>query len=196
MDFIISTTLLLFLVMDPLGNMPFFISTLKHVPPERYNQIILREGLIALAVLSVFLLMGRSILELLQISQASLGIAGGIILFLIALKMVFGTPGENEVKPGEEPFIVPLAIPMIAGPSAIAATILLRGTGEGLLLPCLISLTLASIACVAILRFARTLARILGHKVIDASESLMGLLLTALAIEMFIKGVKSAFLVP
>lgn len=195
MDFIVTTTLLLFLVMDPLGNMPFFISTLRQVPPGRYYRIILREGLIALAVLAVFLLLGRNILDVLQISQASVGIAGGIILFLIALKMVFGVPAENENRIKEEPFIVPLAIPMVAGPSAMATVILLRGKGPDFLVPSLISLVVAWSLSVVILLFARTLARILGHKVIDASESLMGLLLTALAIEMFIKGIKSAFLV-
>jgi len=193
MDFIISTTLLLILVMDPLGNLPFFISTLREVPGDRFIRIVLRESLVALLVLTGFLLLGRRIIELLQISQASLGLAGGIILFLIALKMVFGTPGENESKARSEPLIVPLAIPMIAGPSATATMILLRGRGEEFLLPSLLALVIAWLITTVILLFARTIARVLGSKVLDAGESLMGLLLTALAIEMFINGIKSAF---
>jgi len=193
LDFIISTTLLLLLVLDPLGNLPFFISTLKNTAPERFYKIILREALVALIVMTAFLLLGRRIIDMLQISQASLGIAGGIILFLIALKMVFSSPGENEGKLKEEPFVVPLAIPMIAGPSAAATLVLLRGRGDEFLMPSLIALVIAWLITTVILLFARTLARILGHKVLDAGESLMGLLLTALAIEMFINGIKSAF---
>lgn len=193
MDSLISTTLLLFLVMDPLGNLPFFISSLRDVPPERCWRVILRESLIALAVLALFLLLGRRILDLLGISQASLGIAGGIILFLIALKMIFSVPEENKSQRHGEPLIVPLAIPMIAGPSAVATIILVRGQGADLLGWSALALLTAWLAATVILLFSRSIAKAVGDKALDASESLMGLLLTALAVEMFVNGVKGAF---
>ena len=194
MDSLISTSMLLFLVMDPLGNLPFFISTLRDVPRERYRLVVLRESLIALAVLALFLLLGRRILDVLGISQASLGIAGGIILFLIALKMIFSAPEENKGLRRGEPLIVPLAIPMIAGPSAVATIILVRGKGEALLGWSALALLAAWLAATVILLFSRSIAKAVGDKALDASESLMGLLLTALAVEMFVNGAKNAFL--
>ncbi len=198
MEFIFSTALLLFLVMDPLGNLPFFISSLKNVPPERYLKIIFRESVIALIVLTIFMLVGKDILRILQISQSSLGIAGGIILFMIALQMIFCLPifspaNNNEDKKLEEPFIVPLAVPMVAGPSTAAIIILVRGRADASLLDCFIALCIAWSLSTIILMFSKIISRVLGHKILDASESLMGLLLTALAIEMLVKGIKSAF---
>ena len=198
MEFIFSTALLLFLVMDPLGNLPFFISSLKNAPPERYLKIIFRESVIALIVLTAFMLVGKNLLNILQISQASLGIAGGIILFLIALQMIFCLPifspaTDSEAKKREEPFIVPLAVPMIAGPSAAAVIILVRGRADASLPDCFIALLIAWSVSTIILMFSKIISRVLGHKILDASESLMGLLLTALAIEMLVKGIKSAF---
>jgi MarC family membrane protein len=193
MEYIFTTAILLFLVMDPLGNLPFFINTLKKVPPERHVKIILREAVIALLVLAVFLCFGRKILALLQISQASLGIAGGIILFLIALKMIFGTPNGQEHKTYDEPLIVPLAIPMIAGPSSVATVILIRGSETATLGNSALALFIAWAAGTVILVFSTKLEKLLGQKFLDAAESLMGLLLTALAIEMLIKGIKSSF---
>jgi len=198
MEFIFSTALLLFLVMDPLGNLPFFISSLKNVPPERYLKIIFRESVIALIVLTIFMLVGKNLLNVLQISQASLGIAGGIILFLIALQMIFCLPifspaTDNEDKKREEPFIVPLAVPMIAGPSAAAVIILVRGRADSSLLDCFIALVIAWCVSTIILMFSKIISRVLGHKILAPSESLMGLLLTALAIELLVKGIKSAF---
>ena len=198
MEIIISNALLLFLVMDPLGNLPFFMNSLKNAPPERYLKIIFRECFIALVVLTIFMLVGKNILALLQISQASLGIAGGIILFIIALQMIFYLPIfspalESEDKRRGEPFIVPLAIPMVAGPSAAATIILTRGRADASLLDCFISLAIAWTITTIILMFSKAISRVIGHKLLDASESLMGLLLTALAIEMLIKGIKSSF---
>lgn len=123
---IISAMVLLFLVMDPIGNIPMFVLSLKHLPKERHRPVIIRELLIALAVLVLFLFSGKHILALLQISQASLGIAGGIIIFLIAIKMIFaGSEKIFKGTPKGEPFIVPLAIPLIAGPSAMTMVILI-----------------------------------------------------------------------
>ncbi|MFA7231642.1 MAG: MarC family protein [Victivallaceae bacterium] len=193
MNFILSTALLLLLVMDPLGNLPFFISTLKHVPPERYYKIIIREALIALLVLAMFLVFGKNILEALQVSQGSLGIAGGIVLLLIAVKMIFGSPNETDMRHDGEPLIVPLAVPMIAGPSAVATIILIRGHADSNILESFAALLIAWTLCATILLFSRLLGRLLGNKVLDAGESLMGLLLAALAVEMLIKGIRNSF---
>ena len=117
---ILSATLLLFLVMDPLGNIPYFPIVLKNVEPSRQRTIIIRELLIALFVLIMFLFAGRHILGLLQISEPSLTVAGGIILFLIAVRMIFpGPAGLFGEQIDGEPFIFPLAVPFIAGPSSM-----------------------------------------------------------------------------
>lgn len=122
-----SAALLLFLVMDPVGNIPFFLTTLKNVDSAKHRRIIVRELLIALAVLVFFLFAGQLILDVLHISEPSLSIAGGIILFLIAIRMIFASPeGIFNTELQGEPFIVPLAIPFVAGPSALAAVLLMR----------------------------------------------------------------------
>ncbi len=192
MEFIISTAILLFLVIDPFGNIPFFIEELKDVKQEKCKWLVLREALIALAVLLVFLIAGGQILFWLQISRGSLGIAGGVILFMIALQMVFGTTMVSQ-KHQAEPFIVPLAIPMFAGPSAITTVILVSGKAGASFFKCTASLIIAWMLATLILMFAKSIARLLGHKAVDASESLMGLLLTAIAVEMLINGIKASF---
>jgi len=127
----LSAGIMLFLIMDPLGNIPFFLSLLKDVPPKRRRLIMVRELLIALGVLLVFLFGGQHILELLQLKPDSISIAGGIVLFLIGIRMVFPPADGSGIfgKPGGgEPFIVPMAIPGVAGPSAMAALLLLTNT--------------------------------------------------------------------
>ena len=191
---ILSATTLLFLVMDPLGNVPMFLSALKNMNQRRHKAIIVRELLIALGVLVVFLFAGRCILSVLQVSQSSLGIAGGIILFLIALRMIFSS-GETifSARSGGEPFIVPLAVPSIAGPSAMATVMLLMGREPSRWPEWLLSLVCAWFLNGVILLRANTLSRILGPKVLDAIERLRGLLLTTVAVQMLINGLKVTF---
>ncbi|MEJ2577090.1 MAG: MarC family protein, partial [Gammaproteobacteria bacterium] len=124
---ILSAATLLFLVMDPLGNIPIFLSVLEDVAPERRRRVVLRELLLALLVLVVLLLFGRYLLGFLQLSEHAIRIAGGIILFLIALKMVFPVPRSAHTAEAVhgEPLLVPLAVPMVAGPSAMAVVMLL-----------------------------------------------------------------------
>ncbi len=187
---VFSTALLLILVMDPGGNLPMFVSLLKKQSGEGYRRIVLRESLIALAVLFLFLIFGETILELLQVSEPSLGIGGAVILFLIALKMVFGAPvmysDQNHEK---EPVIVPLAIPLLAGPSAITTVILVQSSQP--ILVGAFALLLAWGAATVILLVGRQLARLLGNHVLDAVESLMGFLLAIIAVEMFVKGIRN-----
>jgi multiple antibiotic resistance protein len=186
---ILSAALLLFLVMDPFGNIPFFLSALKSVPPQRYTRIILRELCIALAVLLIFLVLGRHILRVLQISEPSLSVAGGIILFLIAVKMIFPQPkGQSaEVLEGE-PFIVPLAIPYVAGPSAMASVLLIMSREPERWLQWLLALLLAWFGCGIILLASSRLRRFLRERGLVAMERLMGMVLTTIAVQMLLDG--------
>lgn len=192
---VLSATILLILVLDPFGNIPAFLSTLKNIEPSRRRIIIFRELCIALGVLIIFLFVGRYILSVLQISQSSLGIAGGIILFLIAIKMIFA--GSEKVfadGPEGEPLIVPLAIPFVAGPSSMATVILLMAREPSRWLEWLLSLVCAWIISGAILLSADCLSRVLGNKVLTAAERLMGLILTTVAVEMFVTGFRQSLL--
>jgi multiple antibiotic resistance protein len=186
----LSAMLLLFLVMDPLGNVPLFLSMLKDLPPARRRIVLVRELLIALAVLFAFLFGGQAILDALHLRQEAVSIAGGIILFLIGLRMIFPHPeGVFGEAPGGEPFIVPLAIPCVAGPSTMA-TLLLMGHGEpDRLTEWSIALVGAWAATAAILFASTTLYRLMGVRVLTAVERLMGMLLVAISVQMFLDGV-------
>lgn len=188
---IASAALLLFLVMDPLGNIPVYLSALKSVQPERQRHIVVRELLMAYGILVLFLFAGRYILTLLRISDPALGIAGGIVLFLISLRMVFpsaeSTLDEN-IK--GEPFIVPLAVPYVAGPSALAAVMLLMSREPSRWPDWLAALSVAWLVCAVILISGSRLSRVLGQRGLIAMERLMGLVLVAVAVQMFLEGLK------
>ncbi len=187
----LSATVLLFLVMDPVGNVSLFLSILKGVRGSRYAWIVLREHVIALGVLVFFLFAGRYVLEAFGLDETSIGIAGGIVLFIIAIKMVFPTTeGIFGKSPVGKPFIVPLAVPLIAGPSALA-TVLLLGTGEpGRGLEWLTAIIFAWLGSLAILMVAPELIKRLGDRTLVAVERLMGLVLTAVAVKMLLAGIK------
>jgi MarC family membrane protein len=187
----LSAAILLFLIMDPLGNIPIFLSLLKDVPPKRRRAVMVRELLIALAVLLVFLMGGQLILRLLQLREESISIAGGIVLFLIGIRMVF-PPAEGGIfgQAGEgEPFIVPMAIPGVAGPSAMAALLLLTNTQPGRTADWAIALLCAWLATALILLSSTYLFRWLGESVLTALERVMGMLLIALSVQMFLGGI-------
>jgi len=193
---LISATVLLFLVLDPFGNLPFFLVVLKDVPEKRKGRIIVREMLIALGILVIFLFGGQYLLTILQVSEPSLSIAGGIILFLIAIRMIFG--GYEQAFAGDqreaEPFIVPLAVPAIAGPSAMATIMLLMAREPARWAEWLIALLVAWFITGVMILASYKLHRLLGHRVILALERLMGMLLTTVAVEMFVKGIQRLFL--
>lgn len=191
---ILSTAFLLFLVLDPVGNIPAFLVVLSHVPPERHGRILVREMLIALAALVVFLLFGQYILAALQVSYGSLGVAGGIIMLLIAIRMVFPSPkGSASEELDGEPFIVPLAIPLVAGPAAMATLMVLMARRPDEWPQWLAAVFLAWAVSGAILLSAERLGRLLGKRTLNAIERLMGLILTAVAVEMFINGLGQAY---
>lgn len=185
-----SAALLLFLILDPLGNIPVFLSLLKGLPAARQRVVILRELVIALGVLMIFLWAGRYLLELMHLRQESVSIAGGIILFLIGLRMIFppadGIMGE---QPDGEPFIVPMAIPMIAGPSGMAAVMLLGTQEPGRMGEWSLALAIAWAATAIILFSATYLQKWLGTRVLTAIERLMGMVIVAISVQMLLDGI-------
>jgi multiple antibiotic resistance protein len=191
---IASAIFLLFLIMDPFANVPIFLGLLKNVPESRRRIIIIRELLIALFVLLLFMFSGQHILQLLQISESSLGVAGGVVLFLISLKMIFS--GSEDIftnTPDGEPLVVPLAIPLIAGPSAIAAVILIMANDPNRWVDWGIALVVAWSLVGLILIFSEKFSRHISHKAFAAIERLMGILLTIIAVDMILDGIKKAF---
>nr|WP_298716267.1 YhgN family NAAT transporter [uncultured Steroidobacter sp.] len=184
---ILSAVITLWLIMDPLGNVPVFLAVLKRVSPERRRKVLVREVLIAYAVLMFFMLVGERALKLLQIKQETISIAGGIVLFLIALRMIFPAPGGHE-ESDDEPLVVPLAIPLIAGPSTLAALLLLRATAESTF-QLWLATTIAWSATAAILIAAPFFYRALGERGLVAMERLMGMVLVMISVQMFLNGV-------
>jgi len=194
MDFVSAATLL-FLVMDPLGNVPIFLSVLDGVDPKRRTRIVVRELLLALAVLVAFLYFGRHLLGFLQLSPEAIRISGGIILFLIALKMVFPV-SRSAHAPDDmagEPLLVPLAIPLVAGPSTMAMVMLLATNDPSRMTDWLLALLAAWFLSSLILVSATGLKRLLGRRGLIAMERLMGMLLIAIAVQMLLEGI-SAYL--
>lgn len=187
---VLSAALLLFLILDPLGNVPVFMSILKPLTPRRQRIVVARELLIALVVLMGFLWGGKYLLAMMNLRQESVAIAGGIVLFLIGIRMVFPRPeGILGELPGGEPFIVPLAIPLIAGPSGMAAVMLMGSNDPGRLLDWSLALTIAWAATAAILLSATFLYKYMGRSLLTAMERLMGMLLVVISVQMLLDGI-------
>lgn len=187
----LSAVVLLFLVMDPLGNVPLFLSALKHVHASRHRQVILREMFLALAILLVFLLGGGHMLRLLGLSQPALTVAGGVILMLIALRMIFPSREHSleEEATISEPFLVPLAIPYVAGPSALATVLLMMSREPSRWLTWIGAVFAAWLLCLPIMLASTGLRNMLGTRGLTAVERLMGLLLVTIAVQMMMDGV-------
>jgi len=186
-----STVVVLVLVVDPIGNIPIFVSLLRQIDPARRTRLILRECAIAFAVLLAFVFAGEVVLKLFGLSDTSLTIAGGVILFLIALQMIFRSGAEVFANlPEGEPFIVPLAIPSIAGPTAIATVVLFASSAPQRWPEWCAAVTIAMAATLAVLVFADRIAKLVGTRALAAFERLVGLVLTAVAIEMLLRGIE------
>ncbi|HSX25560.1 MAG TPA: YhgN family NAAT transporter [Chlamydiales bacterium] len=187
-----SVAFSLFLLMDPIGNIPFYISFLKGLNPQRQRFVIFREMIIALLIIIVFNFVGDALMKFLHVENDTIQIAGGIILFLICLKMIFPpTHDPNENLPHEaEPFIVPLAVPLVAGPSVLAAVMIYtkQEMNNWLMVGAIL---LAWAASLIILLGSSFLKNVLGWRGILALERLMGLILTLIAVQMFLSGVSS-----
>ena len=186
-----SATILLLLITDPFGNIPVFASALKHVPPERRAKVILRENLIAFGLLLSFMFMGEGFLRLMGLRETSLQMAGGVVLFLIALRMIFPPPPRPEAEFVGEPLIVPLAIPAIAGPSALATVILLVSRAPERRLEWIAALALTIAISSMVLLLAERIQRLLGERFVVAVERLMGLILVAVAVEMMVRAAQT-----
>ncbi len=194
----------LVLIMDPFGNIPIFLTTLELFSPKRRRAIILRESFFAFLILVFFLFFGQYFLMGLNISQPALSISGGIILFLIAIKMIFPGPEKNlgsssdeerpvSKKEPEDPILFPLAVPMQAGPSAMAFVILSSTQYSSQRMMLTLALLSASLICTTILLLSDCLRKILGIQVLRAIEKLMGMILTTMSIQMLLTGITTYF---
>jgi multiple antibiotic resistance protein len=191
---IFSTAVLIFFILDPIGSVPLLLSILKNIDKKRHSTIIIREMLIGLLILVIFLFFGEQFLSLFHLQPQAITIAGGIIFFVIALKMIFPNSDGSDLfstTKGDEPMVVPIAMPMIAGPAALATLLVLAKTNAehtgSLFLSLLVAWALAAI----VLLFSTKLYRLLKAKGLKALERLMGMLLLILSVQMFIDGIRS-----
>jgi multiple antibiotic resistance protein len=186
----LSMAFALFLLMDPIGNVPIFISVLKDIDPARQRRIIMRELIIALVIIILFNFIGDALLGFLNVTMPTIQISGGIILFLIALKMIF--PGRRdpdvEIPQDKEPFIVPLATPLVAGPAVLAAVMLYSGQHQKATMMTVGAIIIAWAVSTLILISSSLWKRLLGWRGLVACERLMGLILTLIAVQMFLEG--------
>ena len=188
---IASVAVTLFFIMDPLGNVPVFNAILSGFDSAKRTRIMARELVLALLILFMFLFTGNAVLGFLGLSQSSLSIAGGILLFIISLRMIFPkTTSRDEIEGAEDPFLVPLAVPMIAGPSTIAILLLLGSSQPDRMAEWSISLLLAWIASTVLLVASPYLMRVLGLRGARALERLMGMILVILATQMLLNGIR------
>jgi multiple antibiotic resistance protein len=189
---IISTMLLLLFVLDPFGNIPLLLSILKNATPKQRYKIIIRESLIGLMILMVFFFFGEKFLNIFHLQTESITIAGGIIFFIISLKMIFPNAHGDSIfaTKEEDPLVVPIAMPLIAGPGALATILVLVQTNQEHLPSLFVSLFLAWIISGAILLFSPLFYKVLKNKGLTALERLMGMLLLIMAVQMFIDGIK------
>ncbi|PZP28495.1 MAG: hypothetical protein DI603_19120 [Roseateles depolymerans] len=191
----LSALILLLLVLDPLGSLPIFIPIMRSVPPARRTRVAVREVGIAFFVLFAFMFVGDSFLQLMHLSERSLEVAGGVILMIIAIRMIFGSSGESAygLEEGKEPLIFPLAVPLLAGPSAMATVLLLASRQPDRIVEWIGALSVAMLISGLTLVMADRIRKLLGDSVVSAIEKLMGLVLTAIAVEMVLAGLKRYF---
>ena len=193
MDIILSAVITLILVMDPFGNIPLFITALKKVPAERRKKVLLRELFIALLIMLTFLFAGSKVLGWFGIEPYSMSIAGGIILFIISVRLVFNSSLEEEAKINpkeEEPFIVPLAIPLIAGPASLCMILILSAGPLSKAFLVLIAILIASAFNAAVLLLSFPISNLLGKRGIIAVERLTGMLLILMSVNMVMSGIR------
>jgi len=192
----LSAFFLLLLVLDPMGNLVPFMALTKHLPPQRRWRVVLRECLVGTGVLVTFAFLGRHFLRYTGVSTGTLGVTGGVLLFLIGLKMVFkGSEAEEENSvPSAEPFLVPMALPLFAGPSSIALTVLNGSAGAQGRWGWIAGMIAACIAATLILLAADPLVRRIGDRGVGALERLMGLVLTTVSIQMVLDGFRTYWL--
>ena len=192
MELISSYIITLILVMDPFGNIPLFITALKRVPTERRNKVLLRELLIALLIMMLFLFAGAKMLAWLGIAKYSLGVSGGIVLFIMSIKLVFNSLEDEQTQVNqkdEEPFVVPLAIPLIAGPASLSMLLIMSAGAPSKVLYLFIAVLVASFLNGVVLLLSFPLSNILGRRGLIALERLTGLLMVLISVNMMMGGI-------
>ena len=190
----VSALILLLLVLDPLGSLPVFIPIMRSVSRERRKRVAVREVSIAFFVLLAFMFLGEGFLRVMHLSERSLEVAGGVILLMVAIRMIFSHEGGVYGTPeGREPLIFPLAVPLLAGPSAMATVLLLASRQPDKVMQWVGALTCAMLVSGAVLILSDRIRKLLGDSVVSALEKLMGLVLTAIAVEMILAGLKRYF---
>ncbi|CAN5697450.1 MarC family protein [soil metagenome] len=193
----LSAFILLLLVLDPLGSLAIFIPIMRTVPAERRRWVAVREVGIAFGVLFAFMFFGEAFLRVMRLSERSLEVAGGVILLMVAIRMIFSHDGGVYGTPeGREPLIFPLAVPLLAGPSAMATVLLLASRQPDRLMSWVGALSCAMGVSGLVLLLCDRIRRLLGDSVVSAIEKLMGLVLTAIAVEMILAGLKRYFMSP
>jgi len=191
----VSAFILLLLVLDPLGSLPVFIPVMRQVAPQRRRWVAMREVGIAFGVLFAFMFLGEGFLRVMRLSERSLEVAGGVILLMVAIRMIFSHEGGVYGTPeGKEPLIFPLAVPLLAGPSAMATVLLLASRQPERMLTWVGALASAMGVSLLVLLLCDRIRRWVGDSVVAAVEKLMGLVLTAIAVEMILAGLKRYFL--
>jgi len=189
-----SLSFSLFLLMDSIGNVPIFLAVLKELDPKRQRWIIFRELILALGIIIAFYFLGDVLLTFLGISQEAVLISGGIILFIIGLKLVFPTSKNGfQIEGGGEPFLVPLAIPLVAGPATLAAVILYSHQAEISHFTSLGAIFIAWLASTVVLMLAIPLKKLLGTRGLSACEKLTGLLLIMISVQMVVGGLQTIY---
>ena len=186
-----SATILLILITDPVGHLAVFAPALNLVPPQRRPWVILREISIAFGLLLLFMFVGEGFLRVMNLSELALQIGGGVILFLIALRMVFPPPPGAETETLAEPLIVPLAVPSIAGPSALATVLLLVSQQPERRTEWIGALCLTMLVSATVLVLSERILSFTGPRLVAAVERLMGLVLVSVAIEMMLRGART-----
>lgn len=197
MDFVITSFVTMFVVIDPLGIAPLFLALTQGMAAKARRAIALRACAISLGILLVFALTGEAVLDFIGISMPAFRVAGGILLFLTALDMLFERrtkrrEDQAETQPHHDPSVFPLAIPLIAGPGSIASIILLQGAQPGYEgMAIVFAVTLAVMAMVLVLCLASgLLERALGRVGITVITRLLGMLLAALSVQFVLEGLR------
>ncbi len=187
---IISTAIVLTFILDPFGNVPILLAILKDVEKARHRKIIAREMIFGLIILLFFLFLGQNFLDIFHLETTSVRIAGGLIFFIIALNLIFPRKNGSLFASTGEPFIVPIALPMVAGPSALATLLVLSNQHENHIGGLTASLAIAWGITATVMFSAPFLLRILRKKGLTAVEKLMGMLLLIMSVQMLLDGIR------
>ena len=183
-----SMALMLFFMANPIGNVPVFVSLVKDFEFRHQRWILFRESIISLVLMYLFLFLGEPFLNTILIDQYAVELSGGILVFLIALNMIFPDHSEDSgpKATAREPFVVPIATPLIAGGGCFALTMILAKQAPAANVS--LAIIIAWIPVIAIVVASAYLQRILGRRGLVATEQLMGMLLMMLAVGLLLKG--------